>query len=61
MGDLNTHNLLLVTVKGQDKDIVTVLDAEADDYVTKPLNREVLQARTQIRVRAVELAVPDKV
>ena len=47
--------VLLVTSKDQNADIVTGLDAGADDYVAKPFNREELRARVQVGVRVVEL------
>jgi DNA-binding response OmpR family regulator len=47
--------VLLVTAKDQNADIVTGLDAGADDYIAKPFNREELRARVQVGVRVVEL------
>lgn len=47
--------IMLVTSKGQNTDIVTGLQAGADDYVAKPFDREELRARVQVGVRVVEL------
>jgi DNA-binding response OmpR family regulator len=47
--------LLILTAKGQRKDIVNGLQAGANDYVTKPFSREELQARVQVGIRVVEL------
>lgn len=47
--------LLLLTAKGQKQDIVTGLQAGADDYVTKPFDREELKARLNTGIRIVEL------
>jgi sigma-B regulation protein RsbU (phosphoserine phosphatase) len=47
--------LILLTAKGRWEDIVTGLEAGANDYVTKPFNREELRARVQVGVRMVEL------
>jgi CheY-like chemotaxis protein len=43
--------VILVTAKDLDKDVVRGLDAGADDYVTKPFNREVLAARLRTAIR----------
>ena len=43
--------LILLTAKGRRQDIVTGLQAGANDYVTKPFDREELRARLQARVR----------
>ena len=47
--------IILVTVKGQHSDIVTGLDAGANDYITKPFHREELRARIQVGERVIEL------
>jgi phosphoserine phosphatase RsbU/P len=47
--------LILLTAKGRREDIVTGLQAGANDYVTKPFDREELRARVQVGVRIVEL------
>jgi phosphoserine phosphatase RsbU/P len=47
--------VVLVTSKDQNADIVTGLDAGADDYIAKPFNREELRARVQVGERVVEL------
>jgi len=47
--------LILLTSRTGSEDIVEGLDAGADDYVTKPFNREELRARVQGGKRVVEL------
>ena len=47
--------IILLTAKDQKEDIVAGLQAGADDYVTKPFDREELRARVQVGVRIVEL------
>lgn len=47
--------IILVTAKGKSGDIVTGLDAGADDYITKPCKHEDLRARLQVGVRVIEL------
>jgi len=46
---------ILLTIKGQKKDIIEGLRFGADDYITKPFNRGELKARIQAGVRIVEL------
>ena len=43
--------IILLTAKGEENDIVTGLDAGADDYVTKPFSKEVLLARMRAALR----------
>lgn len=43
--------VILLTAKGEEQDIVTGLDAGANDYVTKPFSKEVLLARMRAALR----------
>ncbi|MBI2159737.1 MAG: response regulator [Candidatus Rokubacteria bacterium] len=47
--------LIFVTAKARTRDIVTGLEAGADDYIAKPFNREELRARVHVGVRMLEL------
>lgn len=47
--------LILLTAKGEKDDIVTGLEAGANDYVTKPFDREELRARVHVGERVVSL------
>jgi len=47
--------IILLTVRTSRVDIVHGLDAGANDYITKPFNREELRARIQCGVRTVHL------
>ncbi|MDB5310901.1 MAG: copR [Gemmataceae bacterium] len=55
--------LLLLTAKGQTEDIVTGLDSGADDYVTKPFDRQELRSRIRVgeRVLALQQGLADRV
>lgn len=55
--------LILLTTKGNKQDLVAGLEAGADDYVTKPFDREELHARLQVGIRLVQLqqALADRV
>lgn len=47
--------LILLTAKGGRGDLVAGLAAGANDFVTKPFDREELRARVQVGVRLLEL------
>jgi len=47
--------IILLTARGRSTDIVTGLEAGADDYITKPFDREALRARLKTGLRTLEL------
>ena len=47
--------ILLLTSKGDREDTVAGLEAGADDYITKPFDRQELHARVQVGQRILEL------
>jgi len=47
--------VILLTAKGNTADVVSGLQAGADDYVVKPFDREELRARLQAGIRIVTL------
>jgi len=47
--------IILLTAKSSKNEIVTGLQTGADDYLTKPFNRDELYARVQVGMRVVEL------
>jgi two-component system cell cycle response regulator len=47
--------LLLVTSREGKEDVISGLNAGADDYLTKPVNPEELHARLRVGVRIIEL------
>jgi CheY-like chemotaxis protein len=47
--------VILLTAKGHSADIVTGLEAGADDYITKPFHPEELRARLQVGCRVLGL------
>ncbi len=46
--------IILLTAKVENEDIVTGLDAGADDYIAKPFNREVLRSRVAVGARIIQ-------
>jgi phosphoserine phosphatase RsbU/P len=55
--------IILLTAKGQTDDIVVGLDSGADDYVTKPFDRQELRSRLRVgeRVLALQQGLADRV
>jgi phosphoserine phosphatase RsbU/P len=55
--------MILLTAKGKSDDIVAGLDSGADDYVTKPFDRQELRSRIRVGERVVGLqqAMADRV
>ena len=47
--------IILLTARGAVDDIITGLDAGADDYLTKPFNKAELKARLRAGTRILEL------
>ena len=43
--------IIMLTARGEDMDVITGLEAGADDYVTKPFGMTVLQARVRAHLR----------
>ncbi|MFE9664375.1 response regulator [Streptomyces sp. NPDC005955] len=49
-----TLPVIMLTARGDDQDVVTGLEAGADDYVTKPVTAPVLEARIRAVLRRAE-------
>ena len=47
--------LIVLTARSEKEDVVSGLNAGADDYITKPFSRAELRARLQVGVRIIEL------
>lgn len=58
--NLQETPILMLTAKTQDADVVTGLDAGADDYVTKPFSPKVLTARIRALLRRTRGADHDQ-
>ena len=54
-GAVQPTYLILLTSRAGQEDLVTGLDAGADDYITKPFDFEELRARLRVGVRMVRL------
>ncbi|MEU6410161.1 response regulator transcription factor [Microbispora sp. NPDC046933] len=52
--------IILLTARGDDLDVVVGLEAGADDYVVKPVEPRVLDARIRAVLRRLESASPDR-
>ncbi|MBD0710462.1 MULTISPECIES: response regulator transcription factor [unclassified Streptomyces] len=52
--------VIMLTARGDDHDIVTGLEAGADDYVVKPVTAPVLEARIRAALRRAEPAARDR-
>jgi putative two-component system response regulator len=53
--------IIMITAKGGKQNIITALENGADDYITKPCDREELQARLQVGRRIVSLQTSETV
>jgi CheY-like chemotaxis protein len=55
--------IILLTARGQTDDVVTGLDSGADDYVTKPFDRQELRSRLRVgeRVLALQRGLAERV
>jgi sigma-B regulation protein RsbU (phosphoserine phosphatase) len=55
-GEARSHlYVMLLTARNGPADVVTAIDAGADDYLTKPFDPEELRARVQVGIRIVSL------
>lgn len=53
------HPVIMITALTQAENIVSGLDAGADDYITKPFDLNVLQARVRVQLRNVSSSRPN--
>jgi diguanylate cyclase (GGDEF)-like protein len=49
------HYLIILTSRGEKKDVVEALNSGADDYIAKPYDNEELKARIGVGIRVIEL------
>lgn len=61
MRDRDQVPIIMVTAKGDDIDVVVGLEAGADDYVVKPVQARVLDARIRAVLRRQDASVSDAV
>lgn len=54
MGDGRPVPVIMLTAKGEERDIIEGLEAGADDYITKPFSPRVLVARVKAHLRREE-------
>src|SRR5262249_1930854 len=61
--NLQSMYLILLTARDDQEDIVTGLEAGADDYLTKPVNPNELRARLNVgrRIRTLQQNLADRV
>ena len=52
--------IIMLTARGEERDIVVGLELGADDYVTKPFSPKILNARVQAVVRRAERGLPGR-
>lgn len=55
---VSTVPVIVISARDEDKDIVALLDAGADDYLVKPFSARQLEARVRAVLRRVESDVP---
>jgi two-component system KDP operon response regulator KdpE len=55
---LSDTPILILTALGMDGEIIRGLDCGADDYITKPVNLKVLEARVRATLRRTDLPPP---
>lgn len=58
---LDSLPIILLTARGDDLDVVVGLEAGADDYVVKPVEPRVLDARIRAVLRRLEFAAADRI
>lgn len=51
--------IIMITAMTQPENIVSALDAGADDYITKPFDLNVLQARVRVQLRGLSKTASD--